>query len=239
MTRKKWLYILIIIVLLTPVLLIYFAFQGNPIAKINSKFTTKKYLAKTYPEDEFYVSDPFYNFKVGGYEVPVERIQDNGRKDFDFTVVGIFGTKVHYDPIYYENLDKALIRELEKAANDEIYQRLKAEIEEIKEVFAEIEVLKGRYPEGASWSRDLELEKPLYLWVAIDGKDLKEEDIYHIAKKMQAILNEEGYNYERVSINSQVYHEGSQILNYSIGFSKDKKIKQRHVNVVNEHLDIH
>lgn|SRR5690625_153545 len=239
MTRKKWLYILIILALLTPVLVIYFSFQGNPVAKVNSKFTAQRYLAKTYPEDEFYVGDPFYNFKVGGYEVAVERIGDKSAEDYYFTVVGIFGTKVHYDPIYYENLDEALIRELEKSANEEILEKLQAEIKEIQEVHANLEVLKGRYPEGATWSRDLELEKPFYLWVAIDGQDLKKEDVFKIAKDMQRILNEEGYNYDRVSINSQVFHEGSRILNYSIGFTKDKKIKQRHVSIDNKHLDIH
>lgn len=239
MTRKKWFSILIILILLTPVLLIYFSFQGNPIAKVNSKLTVQKYLAKTYPKDEFYVGDTIYDFKIGGYEVTVNRIKDQARKDYSFSVVGILGTKVHYDPIYYENLDTVLIEDLEKTADEEIYQRLKADIEEVQKVSTEIEVLKGSYPEGTKWDRKLELEKPLYLWVAIDGEGLNKEDIYRIAKKMQKVLNEEGYNYDRVSINSQVYHEGSQILNYSIGFSKNKRIKQSHVSVDNQHLDIH
>lgn len=239
MTKKKWLYIVGVLVLLIPVLLIYSAFEGNPIGKMNAKFTLKKHLEKTYPEEEFVLGDALYNFKMGGYDITVESIDKTKSEKYDFTVVGMFGTKVHYDGIYYANLDEPLIKKLEEEANEEIFDILKVGIPEIEDVSVRIEVLKGTHPDDTKWDKSLQLEKPLYLWTAIDGEGLKEEDVFEIAKRMKKILNDNGYDYSRVSINSMVNYEGSKLLNYSIGFTKDGNIKLKDVSKDNEHLDIH
>ena len=68
MKKKKWIYILLIIILTTPMLFIYNELNGNPLTKQLSKSTLKSYLTETYPDDKFGISEPFYNFKYPGYD---------------------------------------------------------------------------------------------------------------------------------------------------------------------------
>src|SRR5690625_5474473 len=107
MTKRKWLYLIIIVALATPVLLLYFAFEGNPIGKFNAKRTLDKHLEETYPDQNFVIHGPAsYNFKDGGYHLTAEEIvnETSYRNEFEFFIVGIFGTDFHYYCIYFEIL---------------------------------------------------------------------------------------------------------------------------------------
>ncbi|HLS35523.1 MAG TPA: hypothetical protein VK061_04755 [Bacillota bacterium] len=242
MTKRKWLYLIIIVALATPVLLLYFAFEGNPIGKFNAKRTLDKHLEETYPDQNFVIHGPAsYNFKDGGYHLTAEEIdkETSDRKEYEFSIVGIFGTKVHYDGIYFENLDQPLMNKFEREANKEILEKLQLGIPDVREVQVTIEVLEGTYDWNTKWHKDLELEEPLSIWVAIDGENKTEDDIVEIGKIMQKILNDHDYDYKSATINSRINHEGSVMLNYSAGFAKDEEITKKNVDKENKEHGLH
>lgn len=230
MRKRKWWYILLIIVITLPVLFIANAFNGNPVSKQIAKITLNKYLEEEYPEDVFHVEKPFYNFKDSGYNFEVKQIGDATQKVHDFTVTGILGTEVTYDSIYYANLDQILIRNLESEANMELQQLIKKEIPEMKEVEVMIEVLKGTYPSDTTWDKDLKLEKPMYIHIILNAEDLTKESVVEKAISIQQLLNENGYEYDRVSINANLNDTpyGSYVK-YGLGFERDSKIRERDV----------
>src|SRR5690625_7396088 len=102
MTKRKWLYLIIIVALATPVLLLYFAYEGNPIGKFNAKRTLDKHVEETYPDQNFVIHGvAYYDFKDGGYHFSAVEVdmESRERQEYEFSIVGIFGTKVHYDAI--------------------------------------------------------------------------------------------------------------------------------------------
>ncbi|WP_042150296.1 DUF3139 domain-containing protein [Paucisalibacillus sp. EB02] len=234
MRKKKWWYILLIIVITLPVLIISNAFNGNPLSKQIAKITLNKYLEEEYPEDKFHVEKPFFNFKDSGYNFEVKKIGDTTQESYDFTVTGILGTKVSYDSIYYANLDQVLIRKLQQEANSELGMLMKSDIPELIEVDVMVEVLKETYPSDTKWDKELNLEKPMYIHITIDAEGLTKESIVEKAKTIQQLLNENGYEYDRVSINANLNDKAfGSYVKYGVGFEGDSSIKEKDVEEYN------
>src|SRR5690625_447930 len=116
MKKRKWIYIVMIIALALPVLWLHAVFNGNYVTKQLSKRTIKNYLEETYPESEYNLGKPFYNFKDGGYVFNVREIGDEEQREYEFVVVGLLGTNVHIDGIYQANLDYNLMERLGEEA---------------------------------------------------------------------------------------------------------------------------
>lgn len=236
MTKKKWLYIVLIIILAVPVLLLYFSFNGNPIGKQLSKHTLNKYLEETYPEDRFIVDKPIYNFKVSGYNLTVEKIDKHTNSEYDFVVTGVFGTHVHYDGIYYANQDKPLITKLQSEAEAELKKVLKKEVPEVLGVDVQLEVLKGKYDSDISWDKQFQAEKPMNIFIVTDAESKTMEDIFIATEKVQKILDEENYDYEYVMINAKDQYERERIVRYYIRFDKGDTIKLTDVKEGNKEI---
>lgn len=93
-----------------------------------------------------------------------------------------------------------------------------------------LEVQKGEFPRDTRWSKDLPLKEPIVLHIVLDVKDAAKEDVLKDTKTIQSILNENGYNYRSVGINSSVI-QGKEIkkLIYSTSFKKDTELKLRDI----------
>ena len=204
MKKKKWIYILLIFVLTIFVLFFYTAFNGNPVTKQLSKLTLNTYLKKTYPGDEFTINKPFYNIKDSGYDYKVKRIGDPIQTEHNFFITGILITNVHYDGIYYENQDTILINKFEKEAREELTNLLQKIVPEMLEINVQIEILKGKYDLETVWNKKLELEKPLYIYIAIDSRKLSNKDILLVTSEIQKTLNKNQYIYRNVTIDGKV-----------------------------------
>lgn len=64
---------------------LYFAngLVGNPVSKITAKIQAEKYIEENYPDLDLEKGDVFFNFKTGGYGVPVKA---KGSMDVHFTI---------------------------------------------------------------------------------------------------------------------------------------------------------
>lgn len=236
MSKKKWLYVLGIIILTIPVLLFYNAFNGNPLTKYLATKHLEKYLNTTYPAEEFNVKDGFYDFKMGGYTYDVIIIGEAEQTNYEFTVTGVLGNEVFQDGIYQANQDEPLINRLTNQANLELMNVLKEHVPEMKEVDVQLEVLKGRYDRDTDWDKDFQPEKPMYVHIMIDAEGFTQEDVLDRAKQIQTILNKGHYNYDAVTINANIFSdteskEPSSVwyVKYSVHFSQESQIKIKDV----------
>lgn len=233
MKKKKWIYLVLIFIIVIPVLFFYNAFNGNPVSKLLSTTVLKDHLAKTYPDKEFHIKDGFYNFKIGGYTYDV--VQIGSENDYEFEVTGFLKPTISYDGIYYANLDEPLIEKLRKEASKEIAGLLETDVPELLNVDVQMEVLKGKYHAGTNWNKEMKLEKPMYIHIVTDAAGKSKDDVVETMKKIQNTLNENGYTYDFVTINSNVqdkeFTDKDQFgyVKFSGSFTKDQKIKSNNI----------
>ncbi|MBS4196034.1 YfjL-like protein [Lederbergia citri] len=240
MTMKKWIYLILIIILVVPILFFYNAFNGNPTWKYFSNKAVKHYLEVKYPGDEFVIRDAIYNFKVSGYSYTVRKVGDEHQKDYEFTVTGFWKPTVTYDGIYYDNLDLPLMEKLEKEAAAEITELLKDKVDRIVEMGVQVEVLQGTYSPDTKWSKDLKLEKPMYLYLIADATNMNKEDVLKTVRSIQQTLNSEHYSYLGFSFNGNLFDnemiqkDDRGYVKYSVLFEKDSNIELNDVEEYNQ-----
>ena len=230
MNKRKWLYIILIVVLIVPILFFYQAFNGNPVTKYFSKAALKSFLAETYPEHEYHIREQFYNFKIGGYTSWVVQIGDQQQTEYEFEVTGFLKPTVTHDGIYYGNLDIPLIEKLADEAAVEISSLLAKHVPKITDIYVRVEVLKGKYEADTVWNKEMKLEKPIGISLTLDVTNLNKDEVLEVAKTIQQTLHEENYKYSEVSFNGNMfdkYMDGKEnrgYLKYAFGFDKDTNI---------------
>lgn len=237
MSKKQWMYLILIFIIVIPVLFFYNAFNGNPVSKLLSKTALKNYLEETYHDKEFRFDDGFYNFKIGGYTYNVVLI--GSEKEYDFDVAGFIKPSVSYDGIYYANLDEPLIEKLGKEASEEIEKLIIKDVPNLLNVDVQVEVLKGTYDAETKWDKDIKLEKPMYIHITTDAANQTKEDVLATMKQIQQTLNKDGYTYDSVTINSNVqdkeFTEKDQFgyVKFSGSFTKNDAIKLKDIEQLN------
>ncbi|MCR2821190.1 YfjL-like protein [Lederbergia panacisoli] len=241
MTKMKWIYLILLIILVVPILFFYNAFNGNPAWKYFSNKSVKHYLKETYPGQEFVIPNGFYNFKVSGYTYNVRKVGDEQQKEHEFSVTGFWKPTVTYDGIYYDNLDLPLMEKLGKEASAELTELLKDKVKRVVEMSVQIEILQGSYSSDTTWSKDLKLEKPIYIHLIVDVTDMSKEDVLRTVQDIQQELNSADYSYSGVSFNGNLF-DNEQIgakdhfgyVKYSVGFDKDSNIKLSDIKEYNQ-----
>ncbi len=227
MNKRKWLYIVVIFIIIVPLLFFYQAFNGNPLSKLASTVTLKNYLEKEYPEKEFRVEEGFYNFKISGYQFNV--VQIGTEEEYEFEVTGTFKPTVWTDGIYYANLDEPLIEKFGEQASEEISNLIIKDIPELLKVTVQLEVLKGSYDDSTTWDKNLKIEKPMYIHITTDAKGKTKEDILKSMNKIQKLLNMNGYTYESATINANViekdFKEETGYVKFHGSWEPEDKIK--------------
>ena len=147
---------------------------------------------------------------------------------------------MHTDGIYEENLNEPLMERLGEEAGKEIKTFLSKSITKLKDVDVHVEVLKGKLKNDAKWEKSLRLERPMEIHILLDAANADRKDVYNTAQKIQRLLNKEGYDYESVTINANIF-EGEDIkdeeigyVKYSTSFEKNTDIKLKDVEELNE-----
>ncbi|MBO0991707.1 YfjL-like protein [Bacillus sp. SD088] len=232
MKKRKWIYISLILLLVLPILILYNAFNGNPLSKWIAASTLNKYLQETYPNQEFNTDKGFYNFKIGGYSFDVNKIGGEDQENYEFNVTGFFQPTVTYDEIYYANLDEPLIEKWQEEAAVELQDIFK-DIQAIVYIEVQLEVLKDSYAFQTDWDKDLQLEKPMYIHVLMDAGQLSKTELVEEMKKMQRDLESAGYTYDVVNINANLFDEDLKddqgYVKYASSFTEDQKISLRDI----------
>lgn len=241
MMKKKILYSVLIVLLVSFVLAAYNAFNGNPVSKKLSQTALEHYLTDRYPEKDLRIDNGLYNFKFAEYVFEVTDTGDQKRKDpYLFSLRGFIQPEVHTDEIYEENLNEPLMERLGEEAGKEIKTFLSKSINDLKDVHVYVEVLKGKLKNDAKWEKSLRLDKPMEVHILLDAANANRKDVYKTAQKIQRLLNEEGYDYEGVTINANIF-DGEDIkdeeigyLKYSTSFEKNTEIKLKDVEELND-----
>src|SRR5699024_250191 len=183
---------------------VYFFIYGDPITKMKSKLMLTDYLAETYPDDEFYISKATYDPEFSNFLYDVVIKDDPSGKEYQFEVPGLFSEYELHDGIFYANLDVELGNIFENEAIEEIKSDLKDIAPEIRELEVDIYVLKGKYDTDQTWSKDLDMDKPMFIQMIIDGEGLSKQEVFEVTQAIQKKLNDEGYDYEKVAVNVYV-----------------------------------
>ncbi|MCY7790459.1 hypothetical protein [Bacillus haynesii] len=241
MMKKKILYSVLIVLLVSFVLAAYNAFNGNPVSKKLSQTALEHYLTDRYPEKDLRIDSGVYNFKFTEYVFEVTDTGDPKRKDpYLFSLRGFVQPEVYTDGIYEENLNEPLMERLGEEAGKEIKALLSKSIDQLKDVDVHVEVLKGKLKNDAKWEKSLRLDKPMQIHILLDAENAGRKEVYNTAQKIQRLLNEEGYDYESVTINANIF-DGEDIkdeeigyLKYSTSFEKNTEIKLKDVEELNE-----
>lgn len=236
MTKKKWLYMIGIIIIVVPILFFYNAFNGNPVSKYTAAKSLEKHLEKNYPSDQFNIAKPYYDFKMEGYIIDVIRIDEDNQIQYQFMMTNPLGTTVTLDGIYHANQDIGLINKLQDQANKELKDLLKDKVTTLEEVEVQLEVLKGKYDSDTNWDKNFKPEKPMYVHIIIDSGKMSNEEVLNVANVTQKTLNDSGYNYDHVTINGSVYDDGSSedegstsyVIHY-VSFAEDTVLKIKDV----------
>lgn len=203
-------------------IVLYFAFNGNPIAKQISKSTITNYLEETYPDDEFNIGEPVYSPKASGYGFQVEKIGDLEQKKYWFAVTSVFGTKVEYGGYYYENQDTTLIGKLSMEFNEFLVSKIEPSLPEIISIGPQIEVLNGKCSADTTWTKDFKPEKPMDIYITIDSSGQSKEDFLQSAIFVQKTLNKVGVEYGAVFMDGSSLDGGD--VYYSVIFKPEMKL---------------
>lgn len=245
MKKRTIIYSILLVLLVGFVLVIYNAFNGNPLSKLLAKRELTHYLTDTYPDKELHVRDGFYNFKFGEYTFEVRQIGavPPDEETYEFSLQGFFKPTVIWDGIYYSNLDEPLIEKLEKEASDEITALLAKKVDSIVRIHVRIEILKGTYEQNTDWNKDLTLERPLSMHITLDATNDSEEGVLTTTKTIQRALNDAGYDYESVTINGNGFDHSEGKLDdtgyvkYYLSFEKETKLQLKDVRVEKSNLE--
>ena len=240
MKKKKTGYILLLILLIGVVLFVYHELNSNPLSKYYTTKTLENYLIETYPNKELRIDEAIYLANRKVYSIIVTEIITTSSKEripkkHEFILGGTFKPTVIVDSIYMDNLDQDLMAKLEKEAGQEIQSLLSKHVTSLDYVSAGFEIQKGEFPPDTRWSKDLKLKHPVSLFIVLNSKGASKEDVLKDAKEIQAILNENGYNYRSVGINSSVLQgEDIKELTYSTSFKRDTELKLRDIEEHNK-----
>lgn len=233
--NKKWLYIILIILLATPVIFLHVAFNGNPLSKYLATRHVKAYLTETYPDEELHIKESFYNFKDSGYNFKVIKVGEESDETYDFVVGGIFSMHVDSDGIYYDNLDEDLMQKLGKEASNEIKRLLQKHDINILEVDVGMEVLQGKHSDDIVWDKNFKPEKPMHVHIAFDAEGKTTTDVLEIAQTFQEKLSTERLEYSYVTLNGNCFDQkwNEWYVEYAISFEPDeiltiKDVRQEH-----------
>lgn len=239
--KRKILFSFMAFILIGLVLFIYDQFNGNPVSKYLATKKLERYLKDTYPDKELRIERGAYNFKDQEYSF---QVLEKGSVRYFFGVKG-YWPEVYRDGIYEANLDTELMEKIGKEAEEEIQALLAKDVKTLHSVYVYVEFLKGTFPPDTHWNKSMKLEKPIKMHIYLNATHATKEQIFEDTKKIQTILNQNGYNYERVNINANVIGDpklsgkdiqGQDIgyLKYGIHFTKDEELKIKNMREFNQ-----
>lgn len=242
MSKRKWIYSIIMIFIVGFILFVYNAFNGNPMTKYLSKKTLEHYLTVTYPNKTFRLTDSSYNFKDQEYYFKAVEIGTTSSKGdlttYDFWVGGFIHPKVNEDGLYEANLDQPLMNRLGKEAGTEVEQVLSSHLNNLRGVDAAVEVTKGKFPEDVKWSKQLPLNQPFGINVYLDSAGQSKQQFLQEATHIQSLLNENGYTYSDVNINGNIYFSSTikkaQRVKFALSFKQNEAIKEQSIQESNK-----
>ena len=194
MKKKKWIYVVGIVVIIVPVLFLYVSFNSNFISKWKAKQVALDYLNEAYDEDAYWYEKTNYTFKDKSYYV---RYAANGPLgEYSATVEighGLWPSKVLYTHINDDSPNELL--------DTQINDKMRIEILTLLEDYP---ILDAQYSSPSPSTLGYTLEtyslyektpfKPNIL-ITLTKENRSKEEAKEIVQNIQKTFNEAGVHY--------------------------------------------
>lgn len=249
---------LLLIVLVSFVFFVYDQFNGNPLSKYRAAKALENYLEEVYPDKVLRANEGHYDFKFNEYNFSVTEVgsgtieaEEAGEetsekipevRDNYFTVAGFFQPEVRMDGIRTSKIDHEMTERLSKEASEEIQELLNtsSSLDNAHAVDAWVEVLKDQFEPETEWGKGLPIDRPITIYIVLDSSNDDAEDFFQDALAVQRLVDDAGYDYERISINGNVIsYEGLEdvedkdehrgYVKFAIGFDKGEELARKNM----------
>lgn len=197
------------VLLAAGVLLLYDAYNGNPLVKWLAEKKLEAYLENTHPDEQLVIGEGWYNFKNGAYEfrvVSFKKTADGQPAEYRVSLRG-WNPRVISDGVRNARLDERMMNRLGAGAAAEIRALLERDVAGLRQVDVRLEVLQGELPDDAAWHKDLPVADDLRISIVLDAGGMTADDVREGARRIQAALDEAGYRYKSVLINANEFEE--------------------------------
>lgn len=195
---KKWLSILLALVITGSVLFGYSEFNGNFISKQIAKSTLKAYLTEHYPNTSFRVEKGSFNFKFNTYDFDVTFNEEPNYWNYTFEVGPKYvPNTIETKMMHYDSRDEAKSNNWSDQGSQYVKKLLAAL--PIGDTFYSIDI-PNQFPQ-TEWTPDvnvivapsISIEFPLY-------KGETKEEFLKIVQEIQAVLDADEIKYDTVFI---------------------------------------
>ena len=194
MRKKKWIYVLGIVVIIVPVLFLYVSFNSNFISKWKAKQVALDYLNEVYDEDAYWYVKTNYTFKDKSYYVHYAANGPIGEYSATIEVGnGLWPSKVLYTHIN----DDSPNEQLDSQINDQMRMGLLTLLEDYP-------ILVAQYSSPSPTTLGYTLEtyslyektpfKPNIL-ITLTKENRSKEEAKEIVQNIQKTFNEAGVHY--------------------------------------------
>lgn len=227
--KKKIIYSLIAISLITITVFAYIEMSGNPIDKHKAKESLEEFLEQTYPNMTYEIkrsveygwTDGTYLFKV------VKKDPVAVETTYTFYVSAFEPYEVINDTIHESNIDKEASKKLNAEAEQYILTLLQKKVPQVDSVDTNVEVYKKVSNE---WTPQMETPKPLLIMLEIEKADLSKEQMLQQSREIQKQLNSDSINYYLAEVAYRSVINGEETYDYSVSFSPEQELTIKDVH---------
>lgn len=197
---KKWLSILLALVITGSVLFGYNEFNGNFISKQIAKSTIKAYLTEHYPNTSFRVDKGSFNFKFNTYDFDVTFNEEPNYWNYTFEVGPKYvPNTIEAKMMHYDSRDETKSNEWSDQGSQYVKNLLDTDTIPVGTIFYSIDV-PNQFPQN-KWTPDvnvivapsISIELPLY-------KNETKEEFLKIVQEIQTVLDADKIKYDTVFI---------------------------------------
>lgn len=220
--KKKWIYLILILIITIPVVYLYVGFNGNFISKWKAKQTAIQYLESVYDKDDFTYTSTTFNFKDGTY---IASYSYGDEYEASIAVGGIlWPTNIEDTYVDYKYYDEEKNAQITGKASKELAELLKE-----KYPMATVEYYID-VPSTASITGDnfdIHQKTPFKptIWIELTGETLSDDQAFEIAKGIKKTFDDEGIYYMDFSISQakSTFEDGVETVTYVHNFKITKE----------------
>lgn len=227
--KKKIIYSLIAISLITITVFAYIEMSGNPIDKHKAKESLEEFLEQTYPNMTYEIkrsveygwTDGTYLFKV------VKKDPIAVETTYTFYVSAFEPYEVINDTIHESNIDKEASKKLNAEAEQYILTLLQKKVPQVDSVDTNVEVYKKVSKE---WTPQVKTPKPFLIMLEIEKGDLTKDQMLQQGREIQEQLNSESIDYYLAEVAYRSVANGEKNYDHSVSFSPKKELTLKDVH---------
>lgn len=227
--KKKIIYSMIAILLISIVVFAYLQMSGNTMHKLKAKKSLETFLQENYPEMDYDIKRSFeYGWTDGTYKFKVATADPLAAETtYSFYVSAFEPYEVFSDSIHEANIDKDTSKKLNAEAEVYILNSLQRKVPQVDSVATDVSVYN---PVSEKWTPYLKTSKPILIMVGIEKGDLTKEEMLLQAEKIQKQLNSESIDYHLTEIGYRSVSNGEEIYDYYVSFTPDQELTIKDIN---------